>query len=122
MSTFDRTKFSPGRKPLGELSVQSPGFHLPKRRFCRTGFWAKEPAFYPNAQEMQLTHRTHFEKALGEGLILERGLEEERRARVVCSKGFGMSGSDTINSLIHLLMISRVCPLVYCPLKKKMNT
>lgn len=56
---------------------------------------------------MQTTGRTHFEKALGGGLILEKGLEE-LRAYIVCGKEFGTSDSDIINSLIiHLLLISR---------------
>lgn len=56
---------------------------------------------------MQITRRTHSEKALGGGLILEKGLEEAR-TYTVCSKEFGMSDSDIFNSLIiHLLMIRR---------------
>lgn len=38
---------------------------------------------------MQITRRTHSEKALGGGLILEKGLEEAR-TYTVCSKEFGL--------------------------------
>lgn len=58
---------------------------------------------------------------MGGGLVLKSGLGG--KAHVLCWGDFGMSDSDTINSLIvHLLLVrrdKRLCLLVYCPLLKK---